>query len=220
MQEGNRVVHQEDALAWLEREGAVAGRSFVTSLPDFSEFPPLTLAEWRDWFTNAAALVMRSTPSEGVAIFYQRDIKVDGEWVDKSYLIQKAAERVGHKLLWHKLVARVPPGQILFGKPGYSHLLAFSGGFKPDLAHSTRDILPVPGKSSWPRGMGLEVCKEVCEFLVKRTTTRTLVAPFCGEGALLAVANRLGLDAVGIELSRKRASIAREISLASLRAEL
>jgi hypothetical protein len=220
MTEGTRVVYQEDALAWLEREGAVAGRSFVTSMPDYSEFPALSLGQWREWFTGTAARVMAATPPEGVAIFYQRDIKVDGEWVDKSYLIQKAAEKAGQKLLWHKLVARVPPGKILFGKPGYSHLLAFSAGFKPDLAHATRDILPVPGKTSWPRGMGLEVCKEVCQFLLKRTSTRTLVAPFCGEGALLAVANRLGLDAIGIEQSRKRAERAREISLASLRAEL
>jgi hypothetical protein len=220
MQEGSRVVHQECALAWLAREGAMPGCSLVTSLPDFSEFPPLTLAEWREWFTGAAGAVMKATPPEGVAIFYQRDIKVAGEWIDKSYLIQKGAERAGHKLLWHKLVARVPPGQILFGKPGYSHLLAFSSGFSLDLAHSTRDILPVPGKSSWPRGMGLEVCREVCEFILKRTNTRTLVAPFCGEGALLAVANRLGLNVIGIELSRKRAEQAREISLSSLRAGL
>lgn len=213
-------MYQEDALAWLEREGGAAGRSFVTSLPDYSEFPSLALAEWRDWFTLAAGRVLAATPPEGVSIFYQRDIKVEGEWVDKAYLIQKAAEKLGRRLLWHKLVARVPPGNILFGKPGYSHLLAFSAGVVPDLAHSTRDILPVPGKSSWPRGMGLEVCREVCEFVLKRTETRTIVAPFCGEGALLAVANRLGLAAIGIELSRKRAERARAITLASLRAEL
>ena len=217
---GNRVVYQEDAVAWLEREGEVPGRSFVASLPDYSEFPSLTLSEWRAWFEKAAAHVLRACPPEGAAIFYQRDIKVDGEWVDKAFLIQKAAERAGHRQLWHKVVARVPAGNIIFGKPGYSHLLAFSRGLKADPAFSTRDILPAAGKSSWPRGMGLDVCRPVCEFILKRTDTRTLVAPFCGEGALLAVANKLGLDAIGIELSRKRAERAREISLSSMRAEL
>ncbi|MGZ3655577.1 MAG: SAM-dependent methyltransferase [Bdellovibrionota bacterium] len=215
-----REVHQADAISWLETVGEMPGCSFVTSLPDYSEFPALTLDEWRAWFTNAAALVMRSCPPEGVAIFYQRDIKAENQWVDKAYLIQKAAEATGSRQLWHKVVARVPAGDIIFGKPGYSHLLAFSRGLDLDVAFSTRDILPAAGKSSWPRGMGLDVCKMVCDFVLKRTSTRTLVAPFCGEGALLAVANKMGLDAVGVELSRKRAERAREISLASMKVEL
>jgi hypothetical protein len=53
-------------------------------------------------------------------------LQVDGVWVDKGYLVQKAAEQSGHALLWHKLVARVPPGVTTFGKPSYHHMLCFS----------------------------------------------------------------------------------------------
>jgi hypothetical protein len=51
---------------------------------------------------------------------------VDGVWIDKAYLVQKAAEQTGHALLWHKLVCRVPPGVATFGKPSYHHMLCFS----------------------------------------------------------------------------------------------
>jgi tRNA G10 N-methylase Trm11 len=39
------------------------------------------------------------------------------------------------------------------------------------------------------------------------------VDPFCGLGTMLAVANRRGLDAVGVELSAKRAERARALAL-------
>ncbi len=44
---------------------------------------------------------------------------------------------------------------------------------------------------------------------------RTVVDPFCGHGTVLAVANALGLDAVGVELSRKRAQKARSLRVAA-----
>jgi hypothetical protein len=53
-------------------------------------------------------------------------VQVDGAWIDKGYLVQKAAEQTGHSLQWHKLVCRVPPGVATFGKPSYHHMLCFS----------------------------------------------------------------------------------------------
>jgi tRNA G10 N-methylase Trm11 len=40
-----------------------------------------------------------------------------------------------------------------------------------------------------------------------------VVDPFCGLGSALAVANALGMDAIGVELSRKRAEKARELKV-------
>ncbi len=212
-----RTVHHADALEWLEKN-ILPGCSLATSLPDFSEFPSLSLAEWKKWFELAACRVLRACSPEGVAIFYQRDTKWKGEWIDKAYLCQKAAEQEGLPMIWHKIVARSPAGIVTFGKPTYSHLLCFSQNLRPDLASSTTDLLPMAGKASWPRGMGQEVCTMICQFILTQTTTRTLVAPFCGQGALLAVAEGAGLNAIGIEKSRKRAERASAITLEELRA--
>ncbi|RKG71583.1 SAM-dependent methyltransferase [Corallococcus exercitus] len=206
-----RTVYCEDALAWLEARPVLDGCSVVASLPDVSEFPSLTVPQWKDWFVGAAAKVLSRVPQDGVAVFYQSDVKKDGSWVDKGYLVSKAAEAAGCDTLWHKVVCRRTPGTVTFGRPAYSHLLCFSRGLKADAAKSTADVLPDPGEVTWTRGMGLNACLVACRFILEQTHTRTVVDPFCGHGTALAVANALGLDAVGVELSRKRARRARNL---------
>lgn len=209
--QGGRTVHCADALAWLEGQGVLAGCSLITSMPDVSEFPSLTLSEWKDWFVRTASLVLSRCPEDGVTIFYQTDIKKEGTWVDKGYLVQKAAEQLGHALLWHKVVCRTPPGNVTFGRPAYSHMLCFSRGIRVDLGKATADVLPQAGEVTWTRGMGVQACQVACQFVLRNTPTRTIVDPFCGHGTVLAVANALGLEAVGVELSRKRAKKARAL---------
>jgi hypothetical protein len=75
-------------------------------------------------------------------------------------------------------------------------------------------VLPDAGEVTWTRGMGVQACLLACRFILEHTPTRTVVDPFCGHGTALAVANALGLDAVGVELSRKRAKKARNLRLA------
>ncbi len=211
MSSTQRTVYCEDALRWLESRGTQHGASFITSMPDYSEFPSLTLSQWKEWFTQAAALTLSRCPDDGVAIFYQTDIKVEGTWVDKGYLCQKAAEQSGHSLLWHKITCRVDPGKVTFGRPAYSHLLCFSKGVRVNLERSTADVLPEAGEVTWTRGMGVQACIMACRFVLSHTTTRTIIDPFCGHGTALAVANEMGLNAIGVELSPKRAKKARAL---------
>ena len=215
MSENNiRIVHCEDALAWLENTPILNNSSLIASMPDISEFHGYTLGTWKEWFLKAATLVLSQTPDEGVTIFYQSDIKVDGVWVDKGYLCQKAAETLGHELLWHKIICRVQPGKVTFGRPAYSHVLCFSKGVRiHDLGNSTSDVIPEIGEKTWERGMGLEACLMIGKFISEQTATKTLIQPFCGQGAMLAVANKFGLAAIGIERSAKRAELARLIKV-------
>lgn len=213
---GARIVYEGDALEWLAGRGVLDGASVVTSLPDFSEFPNFSLDEWKAWFLGAVVRVLQSIPENGVAIFYQTDRKRDGEWINKSYLCQQAAGSVGHKLLWHKVVCRAPAGNITFGNPSYSHMLCFSKGVLAAVKNSSADVLPAAGFTTWTRGMGTLACQAACNFILKNTETRTIVDPFCGHGTVLAVANDLGLDSVGVEISRKRARQARALSIPNL----
>lgn len=208
-----RTIFCEDAIEWMKASPVLTGCSIVASLPDVSEFPKFSLPEWKEWFIQTAALIMSRCPDEGATLFYQTDIKLDGAWVDKGYLCQKAAESLGYTLLWHKMVCRVPAGVITFGKPSYTHLLCFSKGLSLDLAKSTADIIPEIGEKTWQRGMGLKACLTIAQFVAEQTNTRTIVHPFCGEGSMLAAANFLNLRAIGIERSPKRAEKAATLNI-------
>jgi hypothetical protein len=204
--ESNRIVHCEDAIQWLQSCGTLQGCSLIASLPDLSEFPGLSLTQWSEWFTAAATLILSKSPDDGVVIFYQSDIKVDGAWIDKAYLCQKAAEQSGHAQLWHKIACRAPPGSATIGRPLYSHVLCFSRGLREtDRAAATADVIADIGEKTWARGMGLKICSMIAKYIARHTPSHTIVNPFCGEGAMLAAANAWGLRAIGIERSPKRA---------------
>ena len=61
--------------------------------------------------------------------------------------------------------------------------------------------------------MGLTACKVACRFVKGETTSRVIVDPFCGRGTVLAVAESMGFDALGVDLSAKRCRAARTLSL-------
>ena len=84
----SRVVHQGDGVAWLEQAALGPEHAVVTSLPDVSEVP-LDFDAWRAWFVGVARLACERTHPESVAVFFQTDIKHEGRWVDKAYLVQR-----------------------------------------------------------------------------------------------------------------------------------
>lgn len=79
-----------------------SGCSVLTSVPDVSE-TGLALPRWRLWFSQVVEDILRRVDKENVAIFYQTDIKQGGEWVSKAFMCMKAAEKIGMKLVWHKV---------------------------------------------------------------------------------------------------------------------
>jgi hypothetical protein len=208
MIEINREVYCTDAVEWLKEHEVVADSSLVASLPDISEFN-LNLNDWKIWFIQTAQLVMQATPDNGVSIFYQTDIKIDGRWIDKAYLVQKAAEFLGHHQLFHKIMCRVPPGVETKGRPAYSHLLCFSRNHTLDIGKNNADVFPDLGDKTWERGMGIEATLMIAKFIKNQTATHTIINPFCGEGSMLAAANYYELNTIGIERSPKRAEKAR-----------
>jgi hypothetical protein len=69
------------------------------------------------------------------------------------------------------------------------------------------------------RAMGVRAAGHAGRFardVVGAQTEVTMIFdPFCGVGTVLAVANWLGLDALGVEKNRKRAEGARELAVRS-----
>ncbi|MFT7537734.1 MAG: hypothetical protein ACI85K_003695, partial [Hyphomicrobiaceae bacterium] len=127
----------------------------------------------------------------------------------KSFLLQQAAERSRSALIWHKTVLRAPIGTTTNARPGYAHLLCFAPKLRSHDGNATADVLPQLGSMAWPRAMGNDVATFAISWLRDHAAARTIVAPFCGTGTALAVANKLGLHAIGIERSKSRAAKAR-----------
>lgn len=68
-----REVYCQDALAWLEAQTFIPG-SVVTSLPDVSEVP-MSVPEWKAWFSKIVTLILHKLLPQECAIFYQTDVK-------------------------------------------------------------------------------------------------------------------------------------------------
>jgi hypothetical protein len=208
-----RAVEVADAIVWLRNQRPLSGCSLVASLPDISEFPQFSLDQWSDWFIETAGLMIDLTPPDGVTVFFQSDVRVDGAWIDKGFLCQTAAQRRKVPLVWHKICCRVPVDQPASGRAGYSHILCFSREVREPPQAAFPDVISATGDKTWERGMGVAPALLVAKFIATRTSTSTIVNPFCGEGSILAAANAVGLNGIGIERSVKRAATARLLQL-------
>jgi len=207
-----RVVVEGDAIEWLLARESLGGASVVTSLPDASETAQQQ-PEWERWFEDAAALVVSRLGSGAVAMFYQTDRRAGGAWIDKAGPCLRAGRRAGASLVFHKIVCRAPPGTPRAGLAGYAHLICLSRDVAEDPRRPTPDVLARAGATTWTRGMGLDVCLFACRWISEHTRTRTILDPFCGHGTVLAVANALGLDAIGVDRGAKRARRARSLTV-------
>lgn len=209
----SRQIFHADALAWLAEHLPLVGCSVVTSLPDISELPHLGYSAWRNWFSAAAAKVIHSVSPEGVAIFFQSDVLHGGLWVDKGALVTEAAQAESANVLFHKIVCRKPAGSASFGRASYAHMLGFARGLRPSNRHPRIDVLPDGGFCPGAKSMGILACRDACLTILRETRTRTVVDPFCGFGTVLAVANALGMDSIGVDLSARMCRKARELEI-------
>ncbi len=205
-----REVHCGDGVAFLARGRLPADHAIFTSLPDHSEVPTMGVPAWKQWFIDTVALACNALADDAVAVFYQTDVKFDGRWIDKGHLVLTGADAAGSHALWHKVVCRVPAGMVTFGRPAYAHVICVSRERRLSPGASTADVLPALGKMSWARAMGSAACEVAISFIAS-TGARTVVDPFCGQGTALVAANAHGLDAIGVELSKRRASKARTV---------
>lgn len=197
-----------DALPWMEARGRIEGACAVTSLPDVSEVG-LALPAWREWFGRAVRLVVAAVPDDSAAVFFQSDIKDSGQWIDKGALVIAAAEHAGAQVLFHKVICRRPPATLTGGRPGYTHFIAVSRALRcPDIL-PIPDVITDPGRSLWIRAMGVRAAAHAVRFARDQVGAKLIFDPFCGVGTVPAVANALGLDALGIEKARKRAEQSR-----------
>lgn len=200
-----RVIFCQDAIPWLEKQSKLD--SIVTSIPEMDELD-MSFADYIPFFRNAAALCLKAVKDKGYCIFLQTDRKYKG-WVDKSYLISDEANKLGMRMIWHKIALRTDVGKADLYRPTYSHMLCYSkdgpiGIPVADVVHR--------GEVTYPNAFGLDAVKLVIEFL-KKHKIKKVVDPFVGSGTVVAVANAMGLKAVGVDIDKQQCKKAEKLEI-------
>mmetsp|Transcript_58022 Transcript_58022/g.138114 ORF Transcript_58022/g.138114 Transcript_58022/m.138114 type:complete len:327 (-) Transcript_58022:14-994(-) len=216
VQQIRRWVCCADAVSWLRAQPDIAA-SVVTSLPDISELESdgiKTAEAYKEWFIEVASIILSKVRPKDIVIFYQSDGKMNGHLIAKAGLCYLAAEKTNSVCLWHKIAWSAAPGTVRFGRPSFTHVVAFSKEFRDSQSGSLPkfpDILD-RGNVVWPRGIGVEACRIACNF-VAAAGAECIVDPFCGYGSVLAMANSFGVEAVGVERSTKRCKFATQLTV-------
>lgn len=209
-----RTVYCEDAIPWLRAHQKDGGRAAViSSLPDAAE-TGMEIPVWQSWFTGAAQLAMTYAHPDCTAIFYQTDRKGDSQTYSKAHLLFKAAARCGMTMLWHKIAMRREPGKIDLFRPGYTHLIAFSMRGGPGGRDALTPDVFLAGEMAYENAMGQSAAAIAAHFAA-RARPALICDPFCGSGTVLATANALGIDAIGVDLDPAQCDRARALQLST-----
>jgi hypothetical protein len=208
-----REVIHGDAIEWLVAHPSLANASVIASLPDVAELG-VPLDRWREFFLAAARASLLTAPDDGLCVFIQTDNKRDGRWISKAALTLRVADELDIPLIFHKIVCRQPPGTRIHGRPGYTHMLAFSRHAIDDADRPTPDVLPDLGDMPWSHSIGTRAAATAVDAVRRLSpSTSRIVVPCCGIGTILATANERGFDVIGLERNRKRADAARTFTL-------
>lgn len=201
----NRQVLCQDALKWLSNNDNID--AIVTSMPEMEEVS-MKIKEYESFFRAAAKACFKSMKDDGYCIFLQTDRKYHG-WVDKGYWITDEAYALGFRSIWKKIAITKDVGKADLFRPTYSTMLCFTkkgtvGKLFPDVIHG--------GEKTYTHAFGVDAVSLCIEY-VKSQGIKKVIDPFCGSGTTLAVANKMGLDAIGVDISKEACIAARKLKI-------
>jgi hypothetical protein len=201
----DRQIFCKDAIAWLKTQKNLD--CIVTSVPEMEEVH-LSKDKYVVFLKDAAKLCMEAVKDTGYVIFLQTDRKQKG-WIDKSYIISDAACELKIPMIWHKIALRQNVGTSGLFRPTFSHMLCYSkkgkvGPVFPDVIER--------GSVTYENAFGMDAVTAVLEY-VKKQGAKTVVDPFVGSGTTVALANKMGLKGVGVDIDPKQCKKAEQLTL-------
>lgn len=201
----SRQVFCQDSLTWLPKNGN--NSCIITSMPEMEEVD-MNIKAYEVFFRSAARACFEAVKDDGYCIFLQTDRKYHG-WVDKGYWITDVSRDLGFHTVWKKIAITKDVGKADLFRPTYSTMLCFTkkgkvGKLFPDVIDS--------GDKTYTHAFGVNAVA-LCVAYVKDHGVKKVVDPFCGSGTTLAVANEMGLDAIGVDIAKKYCEMARKLKI-------
>jgi hypothetical protein len=168
----------------------------------------LTAKPYEEFFRRAAKTCLQAVRDDGYCIFLQTDRKHHG-WIDKGFFLTDEAYQLGFHMVWKKISLTRDVGKADLFRPTYSMMYCFTkkgkvGKVFPDVVLS--------GEKTYTHGFGVDAVSLGVEY-AKSQGVKKVVDPFCGSGTTLAVANAYGLEATGIEISKRYCEMSRKLKL-------
>jgi hypothetical protein len=199
-----------DAFKWLHEQKDNSLDTIVTGIPDLDELESLnknemSVEEYSDFFRSAVELILKKVKKTEYAILMQTDRKMNGQWVDKSYLANSVANSLNVKLMWHKIIQNREG--IYLQRPTYTHLLAFSKNGTPGEAFP--DIINC-GQHLYKNASSPNATCYVMNFL-KKKGVKNVIDPFTGRGTIPYIASIFQINSIGIDIDPKQCKEAETI---------
>lgn len=196
-----------DALKWLKSQKDGSLDNIVTGIPDMDEVKK-SPEKYQEFFYQATELIFQKLHPKSYAIFMVTDRKFQKKWIDKSFLIQLIAMRMGIPLRWHKIVLLRPVGSTHIQRPTYQHYLCFSLESGP--GEATPDVM-MCGHKSYSNASCPEATAHAIHFLSLYSKNKRIIDPFVGRGTTLIEAKKTGkFSGLGIDLDPKQCRMARK----------
>lgn len=193
----SRKIIVADSLKWLAGQPNGSISNVVTGICDMGE-TQMTMDQYLDFFRKVSGLIFKKLNPKGYAIFIQTDRKYQRSWIDKSYILTSMAQQAGFKMVWHKIVLHRGVGRTDLHRPTYAHMLCYTKTGNPGAAFP--DVIDV-SKKLYKNATPLEAARLAIEFVKKNSKAgKTVLDPFVGRGTVVALANQVGLDAIGIDI--------------------
>jgi len=205
MTEPFRTVICADSMVWLNSQKDLD--CVITCMPDMNEID-LKESAYIKWIQEATEKVLKATKDSGYIIFIQTDRKYKG-WIDKSYYITDVALKLNYRMLYHKIALRQEVGKCGMIRPTYSHILCYSKNAK--VGKLFADVI-APSNTTWKYSIGQYALEIIMDY-VKSRGIKTIVDPFVGSGAFIAVANKFGLNAIGVDIDSEQCEKAKKCIL-------
>lgn len=190
-----------DSLKWLVSQPDNSLPNVVTGICDQDEMDGYNMDQYKDFFANVASLIFQKLKPGCYAIFIQTDRKWQKQWLDKSFVLTNIARSHGYKTVWHKIVLHRGVDSTHLQRPTYAHMLCYSRDGTTGAA--TPDVLSV-GKKLYKNGTPVNAATVALEFIKRYSRNNTVLDPFVGQGTIPAIANKLGLNAVGIDIDKNQ----------------